>query len=178
MQALWKKNLHMHVYVHELPQWFSWAECGRTCRAAPSGRWAAGTRRRPPEPLLCSQTGQTNRGGETRQERINDAQEISFFFYVDQLCEERSDVKPAFSSRRKKTNPKQQLKYHFSTCNNIIAIGLRFWKIGACTKHREVRKMYRSIFNLTHSIVRYNRGKTFSEYLPDSYYFWFKSKWK
>lgn len=46
-------------------------------------------------------------GGETRQERINDAQEISFFFfYVDQLCEERSDVKPAFSSRRKKTQHK------------------------------------------------------------------------
>lgn len=77
-----KKKPHMHVYVHELPQWFSWAERGRTCRAAPSGRWAAGTRRRPPEPLLCSQTGQTNRGGETRQERINDAQEISFFLML------------------------------------------------------------------------------------------------
>lgn len=52
---------------------------------------------------LDKQTG----GGETRQERINDAQEISFFFfYVDQLCEERSDVKPAFSSRRKKTQHK------------------------------------------------------------------------
>lgn len=91
----WKFNCVCVSSVFILPQWFSSVEWAPTSGDVPSERLAAETRHRLLEPLLCSQTGQTNKQ-EKKTSLISNIEDMAPCITSSNNNRKNVDIKPRF----------------------------------------------------------------------------------